>query len=62
VFVYSGRLDPPEPVPAGGGWLSDNDTAMWVEWRPLAVDESSIPLYPNGVEKLVADLVAVVRD
>jgi ADP-ribose pyrophosphatase YjhB (NUDIX family) len=31
VFVYSGRLDPPEPVPAGGGWLSDNDTAMWVE-------------------------------
>ena len=62
VFVYSGRLDPPEPVPAGGGWLSDNDTAMWVEWRPLAADEPSIPLYPTGVEKLIADLVAAVRD
>ena len=55
VFVYSGRLDPPDPVSASGGWLSDNGTAMWVEWRPLVTDHTSPPLYPDGVERLIAD-------
>ena len=53
VFIYSGRLDPPDPVPASGGWLSDNDVPIWVEWRPLVTDETAPPLYPEGVERLV---------
>jgi ADP-ribose pyrophosphatase YjhB (NUDIX family) len=60
VFVYAGWWDPPEPVPAGGGWLSDNGVPMWVEWRQV-VDESSIPLYPDGAERLITDWVATVR-
>jgi ADP-ribose pyrophosphatase YjhB (NUDIX family) len=55
VFVYSGRLDPPDPVPVGGGWLSDNDIPIWVEWRPLITDTNAIPLYPDGVDAMIAD-------
>ena len=62
VFVYSGSLSPPEPVPDGGGWLSDNDVAMWVEWRSLVPDDTAIPLYPDGIETLIDTLVDVVRD
>ena len=62
VFVYSGSLSQPEPVPDGGGWLSDNGDAIWVEWRPLASDGTTIPLYPDGVEKLIDTLVDNVRD
>jgi hypothetical protein len=36
VFVYAGRLNPLEPVPDEGGWLSDNGAPIWVEWRLLA--------------------------
>jgi ADP-ribose pyrophosphatase YjhB (NUDIX family) len=61
VFVYSGSLSPPEPVADGGGWLSDNGDAIWVEWRPLASDGTTIPLYPDGVEKLIDTLVDNVR-
>ena len=56
VFVYSGWLDPPDPVPAGGGWLRDNDAAIWAEWRPLVEGQSSLPFYPDGVGRLIADL------
>ncbi len=56
VFVYTGWLTPPEPVPAGGGWLSDNDVAIWAEWRPMVTDSTAIPLYPDGVDRLIADL------
>jgi ADP-ribose pyrophosphatase YjhB (NUDIX family) len=62
VFVYSGSLNPPEPVPAEGGWLSDNDAPIWVEWRPLTADRPTIPLYPGGVETLIEALVANVGD
>lgn len=62
VFVYSGYLCPPEPVPDGGGWLSDNGAAIWVEWRPLTADGTTIPLYPDGVEALIHTLVDIVRD
>jgi len=55
VFVYSGRLDPPEPVPAAGGWLKDNDESIWVEWRPLVTEQSALPLYPEGVLDLIAE-------
>ena len=62
VFVYSGSLSPPEPVPEGGGWLSDNGAPIWVEWRPLTPDGTAIPLYPDGVEKLIDTVVDDVRD
>ncbi len=62
VFVYSGRLHPPEPVQAEGGWLSDNDAPIWVEWRPVVADGLSIPLYPDGVERLIGELRGTVRD
>lgn len=62
VFVYWGWLDPPGPVPGEGGWLSDNGAAMWVEWRALLPDDDAIPLYPNGMEKLLADSNLAVRD
>ncbi len=62
VFVYSGSLCPPEPVPDGGGWLSDNGAAIWVEWRSIATHGATIPLYPAGVERLIDALVANVRD
>ena len=56
VFVYSGWLDPPDPVPAGGGWLSDNSAAIWTEWRQVVADKSSPPLYPDGAQRLITDL------
>ena len=61
VFVYSGLLDPPEPVSAEGGWLSDNGAAIWAEWRPFVAHDTPIPVYPDGVEQLIADLVETVR-
>jgi ADP-ribose pyrophosphatase YjhB (NUDIX family) len=54
VFVYAGELDPPEPVPVAGGWLNDNDAPIWVEWRLLRGRPSAIPLYPDGVDRLIA--------
>jgi ADP-ribose pyrophosphatase YjhB (NUDIX family) len=62
VFVYSGSLSPPEPVPDTGGWLSDNGAAIWVEWRSLTPDGTEIPLYPDGVERLIDTLIDNVRD
>jgi ADP-ribose pyrophosphatase YjhB (NUDIX family) len=62
VFVYSGSLSPPEPVPEGGGWLSDNDAAMWVEWRPVTPGDTTIPLYPDGVERLIDTIIDRVHD
>ncbi|MCA1710579.1 MAG: NUDIX domain-containing protein [Actinobacteria bacterium] len=53
VFVYAGRLDPPEPVPATGGWLSDNDVPIWVDWRPLEPHLDQLPLYPAGVDVMI---------
>jgi ADP-ribose pyrophosphatase YjhB (NUDIX family) len=57
VFVYAGELDPPEPVPVGGGWLNDNDAPIWMEWRSLGGTPSEIPLYPAGVDRLIAQVV-----
>jgi ADP-ribose pyrophosphatase YjhB (NUDIX family) len=64
VFVYSGRFDPPDAVSAEGGWLSDNDAAIWVEWRPVVADAIAIPLYPTGVERFIEGLcgIAVTSD
>jgi ADP-ribose pyrophosphatase YjhB (NUDIX family) len=58
VFVYAGELDPPEPVPVSGGWLTDNDAPIWVEWRLLRGSPSAIPLYPDGVDRLIAQVAA----
>jgi ADP-ribose pyrophosphatase YjhB (NUDIX family) len=62
VFVYTGSLTPPEPVPVGGGWLSDNGAPIWVEWRSLTAGEGEIPLYPDGVQSLIDTLVGDGRD
>lgn len=56
VFVYTGLLTPPEPVPAAGGWLQDNDSPIWAEWRPLTPDNQAPPLYPEGVQDLLSRL------
>lgn len=55
VFVYSGNLNPPEPVPANGGWRTDNQEHIWVEWRPVVTDRLALPLYPEGVQELMAE-------
>jgi ADP-ribose pyrophosphatase YjhB (NUDIX family) len=54
VFVYSGRLDPPDTVPPQGGMFADNDQTMPVEWRPVDDASVRIPLYPNGAGALVS--------
>ena len=54
VFVYTGRLADRDVVGPEGGWLSDNDQPIWVEWRPLADDGIEIPLYPPGVGELIS--------
>jgi ADP-ribose pyrophosphatase YjhB (NUDIX family) len=56
VFVYTGQLDPPEPVPASGGWLADDGTPIWAEWRALVADSAAPPLYPDGADQLIAQL------
>ncbi len=54
VFVHTGRLDPVDTVPPGGGVFEDCGRPMPVEWRP--VDDSTLlllPLYPSGAGALV---------
>nr|WP_256364582.1 NUDIX domain-containing protein [Janibacter sp. HTCC2649] len=58
VFVYSGRLDPPDTIPRQGGMFTDNDQPMPVEWRPVNDAHERIPLYPNGIGALVAEAAA----
>jgi ADP-ribose pyrophosphatase YjhB (NUDIX family) len=57
VFVYAGRLADPGVVGPEGGWLSDNSTPMWVEWRPIDDGEVALPLYPHGVDDLLAGIL-----
>ena len=40
VFVYFGRLDPPDSVPPQGGMFADNAEPMPVEWR--SIDDASV--------------------
>lgn len=55
VFVFSGRLDPPDTIPPQGATFTDNGQPMPVMWRPVDDDDESIPLYPNGVGDLVRE-------
>ena len=54
VFVYAGRLADPGVVGPEGGWLSDNEVPIWVEWRPLDDAGVDVPLYPDGLSALLA--------
>ena len=54
VFVYAGRLADPDVVGPEGGWLSDNDVPIRVEWRPLDDAGVDVPLYPPGVAELIS--------
>jgi ADP-ribose pyrophosphatase YjhB (NUDIX family) len=56
VFVYAGQLDPPGPVPVSGRWLTDNDAPVWAEWRPVHAEPTAPPLYPDGVQRLIAQV------
>lgn len=61
VFVYSGRLEPPDTVPPEGGMFADNDQPMPVEWRQVDDEGARIPLYPCGSGDLVAEAAANFR-
>ncbi|MEO7269310.1 MAG: NUDIX domain-containing protein [Knoellia sp.] len=61
VFVYSGRLDPPDMVPPTGGMFADNARPMPVEWRPIDDVSVRIPLYPNGAGTLVRQATVHLR-
>jgi hypothetical protein len=39
--------------------FTDNDTPIWVEWRLLRGGLTTIPLYPDGVDRLIAQVAAV---
>jgi ADP-ribose pyrophosphatase YjhB (NUDIX family) len=55
VFVYTGRLVEGDVVPPEGGWYDDVGTQMWVEWRRCEEgDGGPVPLYPDGVGRLLA--------
>jgi ADP-ribose pyrophosphatase YjhB (NUDIX family) len=55
VFVYAGRLVEGDVVPPEGGWYDDVGTPMWVEWRRCEEgDDGPVPLYPDGVGRLLA--------
>jgi ADP-ribose pyrophosphatase YjhB (NUDIX family) len=56
VFVYGGRLESYDGVPAGGAWLADNGRPIWVEWRPVVPPDTALPLYPDGVQGLINQL------
>lgn len=56
VFVYAGTWRS-NNVPPGGGWLSDNGHPIWVEWRSLRSYDSAPPLYPQGVQALIDQMV-----
>lgn len=61
VFVYSGRLDPPDTVAPQGGMFADNNRPMPVEWRPVDDATVRIPLYPNGAAALVSQATVHLR-
>ncbi|HET7328347.1 MAG TPA: NUDIX domain-containing protein [Nocardioidaceae bacterium] len=56
VFVYAGQMSNPDVVPAGGATFVDSDADIRVEWRPI--DADALPLYPDGVEELIAGHLA----
>jgi len=58
VFVYAGRLEPPDVIGEEGGTLYDNGEAIRVEWRPIDDVDCDVPLYPHGV----GDLLPAARD
>jgi ADP-ribose pyrophosphatase YjhB (NUDIX family) len=58
VFVYAGRLADPDVVPPGGAMLFDEGTPMPVVWRPFEVSSDAPPLYPDGLEELLDELVS----
>lgn len=58
VFVFSGRLASPVPVP---GDYVDGDSPMYVEWRPVDDAGVDLPLYPVGVADLVREAAAARR-
>ena len=56
VFVYAGRLADPEVVGPDGAWMADNGVPIWVEWRPVDDAGLAVPLYPDGLDGLLAAL------
>lgn len=56
VFVYAGRLDDPDVIPAAGKTFEEDGDPMPVWWRP--VDDSAVqhPLYPPGAGDLARSL------
>lgn len=57
VFVFAGTCAL-QAVPPGGGWLSDDGHPIWVEWRSVLSGDCAPPLYPNGVQALIDELLA----
>lgn len=54
VFVFTGRLADPAVVPPDGGMLTDNGEPIPVEWRPFDAAGDALPLYPEGLDDLLA--------